>query len=78
MQNEERSAAARLIHDPPEFCTELFGTDTFHCASHVQLKINIIGAEVNQRSRGQISTNTDAITKQAIITANPPLNDPLR
>jgi len=30
------------------------------------------------RSRGQISTNTDAITKQAIIIANPPLNDPLR
>ena len=33
---------------------------------------------VAARSRGQISTKTDAITKHAIITANPPLNEPVR
>lgn len=30
------------------------------------------------RSRGQTSTSIDAITKHAIITANPPLNEPVR
>src|SRR5437764_15293100 len=29
------------------------------------------------RWRGQINTNTDPITKHAIITANPPVNDPV-
>lgn len=29
------------------------------------------------RSRGQISTNTDAITKQTIMKAKPPVNEPV-